>query len=172
MSNVAHREVLGVASLEVLEVELDFAQVFVEVARRHQFLFTGDELLLIVDANDNDGHTGLEGDVIEAFLPVGIGLAGSLGSDGKMKHFAAVAGLYHLVDQGVALTPIDGDATDGTKHGAKGPKEPLFLHHKLGLATNGGIEELAEEEVPIAGVRTAADDILGMVGDGDTGVPP
>lgn len=171
-SDLPYREVLGMKSLEVFQVELDFTHVLVQIARGDEFLLASNQFLLVIDTDDDNGDTSLEGYVIEAFFPVWIGLAGSLGSDGQVEHFATVAGFDHLIDQRIAPATMDWHTTHGTEDGSQGPEEPLLLHHELGLAANGGIEEFSDKEVPIAGVRTATNDILGMVGDGDTGVPP
>ena len=171
LSNIPYREILRDFALEILHVELDFAQILLDVTRGYQFLFTSDEFLLVINTDNHDGHTGLHGNVIEPLLPIRVGLAGSLGSDGQMECFATVASIHHLIYQRIAPTSIDGDSSYGTKHGSQRPEEPLLLHHKLSLSPNGGIEEFTDEEVPIAGVRATTDDIFWMVGHGHLRFP-
>lgn len=170
-SDLTNGEILGNLTFEILQIELDFAEVFLQISGGHEFLFTNDEFLRIVDADYDNGDTGFQGYVIEAFLPVGIGLAGTFGGNGQVENFATVAGIDHLIDQRIAATAIDGHSSHGTEYRSQGPEEPLLLHHELSLATNGGIEQFADEEIPVAGVGTTTDDILGMVGYGDLGFP-
>ena len=117
-------------SLEVLEVALDFAHVLFDIATRNDFLTDGDGLGGVVDASQQDGDACTQGDVVESFLPVGIGLAGSFGRDGQVEGLAFLGYLNQLVHQGGLLATGLGDAAHPTEDGTQRPEEPVFLQHE------------------------------------------
>lgn len=171
-SNLPYSEILWIAPGEILQIKLDFAQILLQFACGSQFLFAGDKFLLVVNANDDNGHSSLKGDVVEPLLPIGIGLSGAFRSDGQMKDLTLVARLHHLLYQRVALAAMHGHTAHRTEEYAQRPEEPLLLHHELCLPADGRIKQLAIEKIPIAGVRATADDILGVIRHCDTRLPP
>ena len=142
---VSDREILGMLALEVLEVELDFAHVLVDVVRGGECFAQGDGLCRKIDTGQDDGNVRPLGYVIEAPFPVGIGLAGSFRCDGQMEMLAFLGHTDNRIYQRSLLVAIYGDAAHPSEDGAKWPKEPVLLHHETCITTDGSIKELADE---------------------------
>ena len=142
---VSNREILGMLALEVLEVELDFAHVLVDVVRGGECFAQGDGLCRKIDTSQDDGNVRPLGYVIEAPFPVGIGLAGSFRCDGQMEMLAFLGHTDDRIYQRSLLVAIDGDAAHPSEDRAEWPKEPVLFNHETCITTDGSIKELADE---------------------------
>ena len=80
-----------------------------------------------------------------------------------------------LLDDGVAERRASfaghGDASDGSEDPSEGREEPGLLHEEAGTAACGRPCQLAQNEVPVAGVRRHTNDALAEVRDGDAELP-
>ena len=142
---VSDREILGMLALEVLEIELDFTHVLVDVVRGGEYLAQGDGLCCKVDTGQDDGNVRPLGYVIEAPFPVGIGFAGSFRCDGQMEMLAFLGHADDRIYQRSLLVAIYGDAAHPSEDRAEWPEEPVLLHHETCITTDGSIKELADE---------------------------
>ena len=98
------------------------------------------------------------GDVQKAGMPSVGAAAGTFGSDGNLQPLALAEFLHHDVRQRLtALFASDRYAAYGLENPAERRKEPRGLHHETGMTSHGSIGELAQYEIPVAGVRSHAD---------------
>jgi hypothetical protein len=58
------------------------------------------------------------------------------------------------------LLAKNGNAAQTSEDGSEGPEEPFFLHEEITLHTMGTNIELPDEEIPVAGVRSQAENTL------------
>lgn len=162
---------VGMFALEVFKIVFDLLYIGIVVAGRDDLPCAADELAFIVDAIEEDGYAGLEGDVIESAFPLGDGRACTLRGDTQTKGGA----IYGLAGEGVGEAglprALHGNAAPSTKEGAERPEKPFFLHKEIDGNVFGKTIAHAQHEVPVGGVWSEGDDEFVGVGDGDFFAP-
>ena len=71
-SDPAYRELLGMATLEVLEIGFDHLHLFLCVAVGEDGAAALDAFLPEVESVEQDGDAGLLGDIVETHFPLGV----------------------------------------------------------------------------------------------------
>ena len=139
---------------EVGEVFFDFLHLSFYVAVGDDGLGADDFPFSEVEAIEQDGYVGFECDVVEAFLPFGLSLAGAFGGDAEPE----LPGLPCLVGDDVGgahlFAAIDGYASQPAHQDAHRPEEPLLLHQEVAMKAFCPAVEVAHDEVPVARVRS------------------
>lgn len=169
--HVSDGELFGVLALELLEIQFDFAHILLDIPAGMKHLFAGNAFLFVIDADEHDGQSGTLGDIVEALLPVGICLAGSFGRDGQVELRTLLGQFDGLLHQRGTLAAVHRHATHPAEDGTQRPEEPIFLHHEARFAAHGTQEELADEQVPVGGMRSGTDDVLVEVRSSDHCLP-
>ena len=73
-------------------------------------------------------------------------------------------GLCHAVGHARMLLPIDRDTTQFLEENTEWEEEPFLLHEEVALHAASTNIQLSYQEVPVAGVRSQADNkLIGMV---------
>jgi len=109
---------------------------------------------------EQNGHLSLQGDIVEAALPLLTPGAGALGGDAQLETVRPPGCLGQSVGQAIVLLPHHGYAAQTPEDGSERPEEPLALHQEVAAHALGGIVELPQHEVPVAGVGSQTDNIL------------
>ena len=160
---VAYRKLLWLFPLEVLEVQLDFAHVGIQVARRDNLFCASDEALLIVYSVEQNGKSCLERNEVESFLPVGGERTGTLWCDTETEMVALTGFFSQVVGHAGVLASPYRYSSHLAEYGSQWPEEPFFLHQEIALNAFCVSVELSEKKIPVAGVWGKTDDIfLGM----------
>ena len=161
-------------SFEMAEVFFYLLHLCLDVAVGDDSLGADNSPLGEVETIEQDGNPGLEGDVVEAFLPLRLGFACSFRGDAEAERvglpclFCDDVGGVHL------LRAIDGYASEPAHQYAHGPEEPFLLHEEVAVVAFGPAVDVADDEVPVARVRGKGyDTFLGQgFGDGLSEVEP
>ena len=164
---VAYRKLLGLLSLEVFEVQLDFSHIGIQVARWYNLLGARNEPFLIVCAIEQDWNSCLEGNEVESLLPVGVERTGSLGCDAETEVVSLAGFLSQVVGHAGVLASPYRYSSHLAEDGSQWPEEPFLLHQEVALDSFGMSVELSDEEVPVAGMWSKTDNILLGMGYGN-----
>lgn len=153
--------------LEVLEVFFYLLHLSLDVAVGNDGLGADDASLGEVESVEQDGYFGFMRDVVEAFLPLGLRFSCSFRRDAESEPLCLSCLLGDDVGGVHLLGAVDGYAAQSAHEDADGPKEPLLLHEEVAVEAFGPAVDVADDEVPVAGVRREGDDALFGHGFGD-----
>ena len=106
-------------------------------------------------------------------MPLGGAAAGAFGGDGDGELVGSVEFFSHHFSYRprTLLAARYGNAADSAKKTAQRPNKPCVFHQETGLAPNRGVGKLAENEIPVAGVRRHTYNALGIVWHCDRDLP-
>ena len=115
---------------------------------------TNNSPLREVQAVKQDGNFSFECNVIETFLPLWLSFSGAFWSDAETECLS-FPGLFGDNVCGMhLLATIDGDTAEPSHQNTHRPEEPLFLHEEVAVETFRATIKVADNEIPIASVRS------------------
>ena len=77
-----------------------------------------------------------------------------------MERLCRLCSLSHTISHAGVLLTDDGNTAQSFEQDAEGEEEPLLLHQEIALHASGTSIKLAENEIPIGGVWSQADNKL------------
>lgn len=161
--DISNGELLRFLSLEILEVQLDFAHVLLHISRRDDDLGTLDELFLVIHSVEEDRDASLQGNEVETLLPFRIERTGALWRDAEAEGISLAGSLGKIIGHARMLASPHWHTAQLPEDGTQRPEEPLLLHQEVALDALSSGEEQAYDEIPVAGVGSQANDkLLGM----------
>ena len=107
-----------------------------------------------VEPIKQDGNLCLEGDIVEALLPIGLGFARAFRSNAEPEGLGLFSLLCYDVGRVHLFATIDGYSAKPPHQDAHGPEEPFLLHQEVTMKAFGPTVEVADNEVPVARVRS------------------
>ena len=110
--------------------------------------------------NEIVSQFAIQGNVVEALLPFGCGLACAFWCDAQAEGVHLHGLLCGYVRHALMPVSVHGYAAQPSHHRSQWPEEPLLLHQEIALEPLGMAIEHAHHKVPVACVRSQGYDVF------------